>query len=145
VDFKRLFGNDPHYKGFVSMQQDPYLLPVLKNNDYMIFNTDIPSGSGIHWTALYNRDGTLIYFDSFGVPIYDQLKEYFERIPHKNIIMNEYPYQDMRSNACGHFVIYFLDNMRRRKSFESFLNEFSPKYSSKNEDKLMKIFNEEYN
>lgn len=115
------------------------LPPVPKAGGYIVNLQDSDKGSGTHWTAFYIEDCgkrggrtgrcPAVYFDSFGVipPLSVQ------RFLRRNYMFSEKHIQNVRSEICGYYVIYFIwfmwNHRNRikdlRKRFCTFLRLFS--------------------
>lgn len=67
---------------------------------------------GCHWAATYVKDNTINYFDSFGMPPFQELVNHAEKknltLPHQN---NQI--QDLYTTKCGYFCLYFLNEMSK--------------------------------
>ena len=96
----------PFYRGTFSVDSLPRRLNY---RNFLIFNSDFKSGSGLHWLALYRSSETHIeLFDSLSLN--DEKKNlissYFKF--KQDIIFNETPFQLPDSISCGLFVVYYL-------------------------------------
>lgn len=99
---------------------------------YYINMENDDDGGGTHWVyARIFSNGEAIYFDSFGVPMPTQVKEFLK--PFKPIPTNNRHIQDNTSKKCGYFDLacdkFFTYNNNVKKSvaenFDNFLNMFS--------------------
>lgn len=73
-----------------------------------ILNIDNKRSGGTHYVALVIiPGGTSLYFDSFGLPMPDILREIFEIPP----VYNSIPIQNLKSNLCGLYCLHFLHNV----------------------------------
>jgi len=112
--------------GVFSKDQLP---PVLKDGGYIINLQSAGDGPGTHWTAFYVENSSRVYFDSFGVipPLSVQ------RFLRNKYMFSEKHIQNIQSEICGYYVLYFIwfmfthknriKNMRKR--FCTFLRLFS--------------------
>lgn len=78
-----------------------------------ILNTDPHYKKGYHWVAVYidqlKKNG--YYFDSYGLPpVRNEFVDFF-RENCTNYTYNDVRVQDIKSNACGEFCLYFLIHM----------------------------------
>jgi len=77
----------------------------------LVVNTDPHDKSGNHWIAIkVNREWftghlDVEYFDSYGLAPLPQFKEYLRGYP---IQYNKEMLQDLDTNVCGQYCIYFL-------------------------------------
>lgn len=118
--------------GVFSKDQLP---PFAKEGGYIINLQDSDDGPGTHWTAFFierRRNASSpqsVYFDSFGVipPLSVQ------RFLRGKYYFSEKHIQNIRSEICGYYVLYFLwfmwfhrDRIKDlRKRFCAFLRLFS--------------------
>ena len=75
----------------------------LKNGNYIMLITPSSKIKDGHWVCFKVHNNFIMYFDSYGVPAPDILKQYG-----KDIIYNDKQIQDMRSSHCGLYCLYFL-------------------------------------
>jgi len=88
-----------------------------------VVNTDAANNPGEHWVACWcESSGQLEFFDSAGMPhaVYPQL-----RIPYNVTHHNATQLQQLSSNACGHFCIYFLLARAHGVSFSNIIRTIS--------------------
>ena len=86
---------------------------------------------GTHWTGFYIEKGKAVYFDPFGV-IAPLSVQHFLR-PFKPWLYSEKHIQNIRSEICGYYVLYFIWFMTNHQSkikdvnqrFKRFLGLFS--------------------
>ena len=73
-------------------------------SDKGFINIDNGSMEGSHWTCFYIKDNKSYYFDSF-----ESLPDKFllNQLP-KPIIYHNYKIQDIYSNLCGAYCLYFF-------------------------------------
>ena len=90
------------------------MLPQSCEGMYVI-NTDEHYRPGEHWIAVYNNE----YFDSFGFPPLDVRIRHFMG---STIIHNNIPLQQMLSNACGFYCVYYLLERARGRSMEDIIH-----------------------
>ena len=120
--------------GVFSKDQLP---PILKEGGYIINLQSAGDGPGTHWTAFYvenssqsaRADKRRAYFDSFGVipPLSVQ------RFLRRKYMFSEKHIQNIQSEICGYYVLYFIWFMfthkhrikNVRKRFCTFLRLFS--------------------
>lgn len=72
---------------------------------YIINLQDSSEGSGTHWVALWcNTPKTAVYFDSFGMPPPDEVKNFVSG----KLTVNKRTIQDIKDDACGFHCVLFL-------------------------------------
>ena len=95
------------YHGEFPMDQ----LPALQRGAYII-NTDDHDEPGQHWLAIY-YDEVVEYFDSFGLlPLDSRLEEFIG----EDYVYNVTPLQQLYSNACGFYCVYYILHRARGHS-----------------------------
>jgi hypothetical protein len=102
------------YHGEFPMDQ----LPTLQPGAYII-NTDDSDGPGQHWLAVYVDDDIVEYFDSYGLPPCDSR---LERFLGKCYVYNAIPLQQIFSNACGFYCVYYILHRARNYSMIDIIN-----------------------
>ena len=128
-EFASHFDHFPHAKKFLKGVYASDNLPSsLKVNHFIICNTDVLSGEGIHWYCIFRtKQSELECFDSLGIN--EQKKNFLEKnFNFKGVQKLKFvctPVQSTFSNTCGHFVLYFLINRlyNKDKGFNELLNE----------------------
>ncbi|GFS72857.1 uncharacterized protein NPIL_3781 [Nephila pilipes] len=95
------------FKGVYAADYIPNLRPY--NEAAIVVNTDISTGKGVHWLALYYKNGKLEFFDSFG-----RGPEYFQ--PHISKYVRNYPHVEYERTRlqirddlmCGYYSIFYI-------------------------------------
>ena len=111
----------------------------------IIINTDNGSKPGEHWIALRVVKGKVYFLDSFGRRFDDEsFPADFRRIINrmtrrKDVIFNNKLIQNITSNACGYYAIYFLDGMSMKKRPKRLLKTFT-KDLKKNDAIVVKYY-----
>lgn len=109
----------------------------LKQGCY-ILNLDDSDGQGTHWTAFIITEYYVLYADSFGMLMPQDIYELFLKTK-KDIYINQRQYQHMDSVLCGWFAVYFLYSMIYMKGktmlekYKKFVNQFDKKNLKKND------------
>ena len=97
-----------------------------------IYNLEPSYMNGSHWVATYVKDNIINYFDSFGMPPFQELVNHAKR---KNLTLlhqnNQIQY--MITTTCGYFCLYFLNEMNRGNSYYNLLKVFNIHDTMKNE------------
>ena len=108
-----------------------------------MINLDEYESIGAPWIALYVNVKNLTYSDSFGFEhISKEIRKFIEN---KNIITNIYRIQAFDSIMCGYFCIGFIDFMLKGKSLLEYTNLFSPNEYKKNDNTILKYFQQNIN
>ena len=115
----------PYYRG--ALPCDGLPTNASHQQSAYIVNTDEKSQPGKHWIALWTRDNVCEVMDSYGLPveIYEAkpLEIWLKRWP--TIVANGQSLQNVDSNSCGHYALFFLKAKARGYSMSDFLNQFS--------------------
>ena len=79
--------------------------------------------SGSHWVATYVKDNVINYFDSFGMPPFQELVNHAKR---KNLTLlhQNNQIQNIKTTTCGYFCLYFLNEMNKGNSYFNLLEAF---------------------
>ena len=101
----------------------------LKDNEFIIVNTDPSFLPGQHWVVFYrNKEGLLEFFDSFGnLPGYYTID--FQMFVNRNCvkkyyILNPNQIQSNDSNICGLYCLLFYVSVVKNQEFNDFLLQF---------------------
>ena len=103
------------YRGTFSMDEVPRLK---MRPGCFIINTDDRDEPGEHWLAVYNDNGHVEYFDSYGLPPID--KRLFAFLG-DNYKYNATKLQLLFSNACGFYCVYNILHRARGRSMEDII------------------------
>ena len=97
-----------------------------------IYNLEPSYMSGSHWVATYVKDNVINYFDSFGMPPFQELVNHAKR---KNLTLlhQNNQIQNINTTTCGYFCLYFLNEMNKGKSYFNLLEAFDIHDTMKNE------------
>ena len=142
-EIQKRYQNKPRFNGIYSRHNIPE-----KTDGAYIINLDEDSDIGTHWVALYVRGGGLkdeqnnvvTYFDSFGVEhISKEIKEFIDRSLY--ITINIFRTRAYDSIIWGYFCVGFIDFMLAANILNKFTNLFSPNDFKKNDDIILKYFN----
>ena len=87
------------------------------SSDRVFVNIDDGSQSGTHWSCFIVKDKKSFYFDSFGgAPD----KFLLNQLP-KSIIYHNYKIQDINSELCGSYCLYFFYLTERMNYYDNIL------------------------
>jgi hypothetical protein len=81
-----------------------------------LYNLDRASSHGTHWTMFCLKRPYLYYVDSFGTQLSgyppQELRDWARRYQGViEILANEWSIQDLQSEACGYFCLYFAKRL----------------------------------
>jgi hypothetical protein len=116
------------------------LADIQRSTFAIILNSDISTGPGVHWLAIYKDNTNLEFFDSFGKPIayYANskfIKTFLQQYGNK-VILNHQQLQSPLTNVCGQYCIYYLVNRINNVTLTNIVNNFSFSNLIKNDDKV---------
>ena len=74
-------------------------------------------GEGTHWVCYRNIDEYCEYFDSFGLPMAEELKS----LNGKQIIYSLDEIQERNSVLCGYWCLYFLNHRNEIEEYHSLM------------------------
>ena len=79
-----------------------------------IYNLEPSYMSGSHWVATYVRDRVINYFDSFGMPPFQEIVNHAKE---RNLTLLHLNGQirNLYTSTRGYFCLYFLNEMNKRK------------------------------
>ena len=103
-----------------------------------IYNLEPSYMKGSHWCATYVKNNVIYYFDSFGLPPFQELLNHAKR---KNLTLlhQDKQSQNLYSTTCGYFCLYFLNEMNKGKDYFDLLQVFSTD-TNKNEKFIENYF-----
>ena len=131
-----------HFKGIFSIDTLP---KFLKFRQFLICNTDVSTGAGIHWFVLIrNSKHGIECFDSLGITAYkkDQLEKYCKFRSIQELEFNETQFQSTNSDSCGLFAIYYICQRMHNLdlSFQEILEEIFEDKSEEQNEELVQQF-----
>ena len=86
-------------------------------SDRGFVNIDNGEQNGTHWTCFYIKDKKSYYFDSFGG---SPDKFLLKQLP-KPIIYHNFKIQNINSQLCGSYCLYFFYLMERMNYYDTIL------------------------
>ena len=89
-----------------------------------IYNLEPHYLSGSHRVTTYVRDGTINYFDSFGMPPFQELVNHAKE-KNLNLLHQNRQIQNLYTTTCGFFCLYFLNEMHKGVDYFGLLQVFS--------------------
>ena len=95
--------------------------------------------SGSHWVATYVKNGIINYFDSFGMPPFQEIVNHAQR-KNMTLLHQNNQIQNINTTTCGYFCLYFLNEMSRGRSYYDLLKVFNIHNTMKNEKYIENYF-----
>lgn len=90
----------------------------------IIFNLDNADGEGTHWTCAIHLPHVIIYIDPLGIDAPNNISRFLSMAGKPNgYVYSNTQYQPIRSDDCGKFVTYFLQNFINGRRFHEGLDE----------------------
>ena len=113
-----------HFRGVYSRDNLP---AKMNKKECGIINLDSQIGPGTHWVCYRNIDKYCEYFDSFGLPMPEEVLTYLST-GGKQIIYSRDEIQERNSVLCGYWCLYFLYERQRGISFLNTIHnpQFNP-------------------
>ena len=144
-EFQQYFNHFPYLKNyFIGTFAIDTVPKSLKNNEFLIFNSETSDKKGQHWLCLYKEQKRLLCFDSIGIDVSKKalLENYCKIRGITEIMYNETQFQLSTTDTCGKFVIYFLIQKSYNKdlNFNDLLEDIFVNQPSKNELLFQKFF-----
>ena len=114
-----------YFRGIYPADALPSLDDLELREGYVVMNTDVSSGLGLHWTVIYrNRGGSFEFWDSIGHP-----PEFYGRFFKNFFKAKEYTYATKAvqgaNYTCGPFCIYYAYLKCRGYSLDDILHSLS--------------------
>ena len=145
TEFQKYFNHFPYLKQyFVGTFAIDTLPKCLKQNHFLVFNSDTSDKKGQHWLALYKEKKIIFCFDSIGIDNNKKalLEKYCKIKGIHEIHYNETQFQLSTSETCGKFVIYFLLQKAYNKDllFNNLLEDIFKESPIENEIVVQRFF-----
>ena len=104
-----------------------------------IYNLEPSYMSGSHWVTTFVKNGIINYFDSFGMPPFQELVNHANR---KNLTLlhQSDQIQNLMTTTCGYFCLYFLNEMKNGLSYYDLLKVFNSHNTMENEKYIENYF-----
>ena len=97
-----------------------------------IYNLEPSYMSGSHWVATYVKNGIINYFDSFGMPPFQEIVNHAKR-KNMTLLHQSDQIQNLLTTTCGYFCLYFLNEMNKGRSYYDLLKVFNSHNTMENE------------
>ena len=103
-----------------------------------IYNLEPSYMPGSHWVATYVKDKVINYFDSFGLPPFQEIVNH-ARKKNLTLLHQNNQIQNLLTTTCGYFCLYFLNEMNKGKSYFDLLEVFDI-YDTTNNEKFLEQY-----
>lgn len=89
-----------------------------------VYNLEPSYMSGSHWVATYVKDNFINYFDSFGLPPFQEIVNHAKN---KNLTLlhQNQQLQNLYTTTYGYFCLYLLNEMHNKVPYFDLLQPFS--------------------
>ena len=114
-------------------------LPHNHKQVLFIYNLEPSYMSGSHWVATYVKNGIINYFDSFGMPPFQEIVNHAKR-KNMTLLHQSDQIQNLLTTTCGYFCLYFLNEMSKGRSYYDSLKVFNIHNTMKNEKYIENYF-----
>ena len=104
-----------------------------------IYNLEPSYMSGSHWVATYVKNGIINYFDSFGMPPFQEIVNHAKR-KNMTLLHQSDQIQNLMTTTCGYFCLYFLNEMSKGRSYYDLLKVFNSHNTMENEKYIENYF-----
>ena len=104
-----------------------------------IYNLEPVYMSGSHWVATFVKGNVINYFDSFGMPPFQEIVDHAIR-EKMTLVHQNNQIQNMFTTTCGYFCLYFLDRQNKGSSYYDLLKVFDIHDTIKNEKFIERYF-----
>ena len=104
-----------------------------------IYNLEPSYMSGSHWVGTYVKNGIINYFDSFGMPPFQEIVNHAKR-KNTTLLHQSDQIQNLLTTTCGYFCLYFLNEMSKGRSYYDLLKVFNSHNTMENEKYIENYF-----
>ena len=98
----------------------------------LIYNLEPSYMRGSHWVATFVKDNVINYFDSFGMPPFQEMVNHARR-KNMTLLHQNNQIQSINTTTCGYFCLLFLHQMNKGVSYYDLLKVFDIYDTMKNE------------
>ena len=103
-----------------------------------IYNLEPSYMNGSHWVATFVKNRVINYFDSFGMPPFQEIVNHAKK-ENLTLLHQDNQIQNLYTTTCGYFCLYFLNEMNKGTSYYDLLSVFDINNTLNNE-KFIKIY-----
>ena len=114
-------------------------LPHNHKQALFIYNLEPSYMNGSHWVATYVKNGIINYFDSFGMPPFQETVNHAKRT-NMTLLHQSDQIQNLLTTTCGYFCLYFLNEMSKGRSYYDLLKVFDVHDTMENEKFIENYF-----
>ena len=104
-----------------------------------IYNLEPSYMSVSHWVATYVKNNVINYFDSFGLPPFQEIVNHAKK-RNLTLLHQDDQIQNIMTTTCGYFCLYFLNEMNKGQPYFDLLKVFDIHDTMKNEKFIEKYF-----
>ena len=104
-----------------------------------IYNLEPSYMSGSHWVATYVKNGIINYFDSFGMPPFQEIVNHAKK-KNMTLLHQSDQIQNLLTTTCGYFCLYFLNEMNKGRTYYDLLKVFNTHNTMRNEKYIENYF-----
>jgi hypothetical protein len=106
---------------------------------FYIFNLDNSSGDGTHWVCGQIKPKYSIYVDPFGVYPPTEIQDFLQA-GHRSIMMNNTQIENINSDDCGLYCLFFIDKLANGQDLSTIIHDFSGPEQKKYNDNLVESY-----
>ena len=104
-----------------------------------IYNLEPSYMSGSHWVATYVKNKMINYFDSFGMPPFQEMADHTKK-QNLGLLHQSDQLQNINTTTCGYFCLYSLNEMNKGNSYFDLLKVFDIHDTLNNEQFIEQYF-----
>ena len=95
--------------------------------------------SGSHWVSTYVKNGIINYFDSFGMPTFQEILNHAKK-ENLTLLHQNNQIKNIMTTTCCYFCWYFLNKINKGNSYYDLLKVFDIHDTKYNEKFIEKYF-----
>ena len=104
-----------------------------------IYNLHPSYMGGSHWVSTHVKDGVINYFDSFGMPPFQEMVDHAMKSNLTLVHQND-QIRAVNTTTCEYFCLYFLNEMNKGNTYFDLLQVFDIHDLMKNDRFLVQYF-----
>ena len=114
-----------NFKGVFMMDEIAKINP--SENESYIVNLQNSNENGSHWCSVYKRGNNISYFDSYGAPVPNEIRNRYKNSKIHNFQSEDKKYPDKPLQTysqviCGHLCVLFLLLSDKGNSFDKIIS-----------------------
>ena len=94
--------------------------------------------SGSHWVSTYVKNGIINYFDSFGMPTFQEILNHAKK-ENLTLLHQNNQIKNIMTTTCCYFCLYFLNEINKGNSYYDLLKVFD-KHDTKYNEKFIEQY-----